>query len=91
MHDFLIAKDIVSDLLKIVEEKKIEDITAVDLEIGMITLSHDGLPEHTEDVSVDSLMFGLEGVSKDTVLDGVKFNIKKVEGHNWKIANIVVK
>ena len=91
MHDFLIAKDIVRDLKGIIEERNIENVSEVDLEIGVVALAHDGLPEHEEDITIENLMFGLEGITKNTELQDVKFNVKKIEGPNWKITNIVVK
>lgn len=91
MHDFLIAKEIFDEILKISKEKKLKGIKRVDLEIGVIALSHDGYPEHTEDVSIDNLKFGLESISEGTDLDGVTFLIAKTNNHNWKIVNIVVK
>ncbi|MDH4330277.1 MAG: hypothetical protein OEV93_01875 [Candidatus Moranbacteria bacterium] len=90
MHDFLIAKEIVDEVLRIIEEKKLSGVKRVDLEIGVIALAHDGFPEHEEDVSIENLQFGLEGVSKNTVLEKVEFSIKKTKDHNWKIVNVVV-
>jgi Zn finger protein HypA/HybF involved in hydrogenase expression len=90
MHDFLLAKEIVDEVLNISKEKKVENIKSVDLEIGTIALAHDGFSEHVEDASLENLQFGLESISKDTKLSGVKFNIKKVEGNTWSIVNVEV-
>jgi Zn finger protein HypA/HybF involved in hydrogenase expression len=90
MHDFLIAKEIFDEVEKISKEKKLKNIKRVDLEVGVVALAHDGLPEHEEDVSVENLQFGLESVSKGTSLDGIEFSIKKTNDNNWKITNIVV-
>lgn len=90
MHDFLLAKEIVDETLKISMEKNLEQIQSVDVEIGTIALAHDGFAKHTEDISLENLQFGLENIAKDTSLKGTKFNIKKVDGDNWRIVKISV-
>ena len=88
MHDFLLAKEIVDEVLKIVEEKKLSKVSKVKVELGQIALAHDGHDEHVEDISIENLMFGIEGVSKNTILKNTKFDIEKVEGEHWKIISI---
>ncbi|EKE16195.1 MAG: hypothetical protein ACD_11C00028G0022 [uncultured bacterium] len=88
MHDFLLAKEIVDEVLKIVEEKKLSKISKVGVEIGQIALAHDGHEEHIEDISIDNLMFGIEGIAKNTILKETKFDIKKVNGESWKLVEI---
>lgn len=88
MHDFLLAKEIIDETLRIAKEKNLAQIQSVDLEIGTITLAHDGFAEHAEDISLENLQFGLASIAKDTILKETKFNIQKVEGDNWKISNI---
>ncbi|HBP01146.1 MAG: hypothetical protein UY41_C0012G0005 [Candidatus Moranbacteria bacterium GW2011_GWE1_49_15] len=88
MHDFLLAKEIVDEVLKIVEEKKLSKVSKVKVELGQIALAHDGHDEHVEDISIENLMFGIEGVSKNTVLKNTEFDIEKVEGEHWKIVSM---
>jgi len=90
MHDFLLAKEIIDELRKISQEKKLENVRSVNVEIGTIALSHDGFEEHTEDISLENLEFGLQSISKNTKFSDVKFNIKKIVGENWKITNIEI-
>ncbi|OGI15724.1 MAG: hypothetical protein A2Z52_00975 [Candidatus Moranbacteria bacterium RBG_19FT_COMBO_42_6] len=90
MHDFLLAKEIVRELEKIIPEKGLNKPKKVRIEIGSIALSHNGMPEHSEDINLENLAFGLESIAKNTILEGVKFEIKKVAGENWKITNIEV-
>ena len=90
MHDFLLAKEIIDEVLKISKDKKLENIQSVDVEIGMIALAHDGFAEHTEDISLENLQFGLASIAKNTILQDTKFNITKTKGDNWKITNISV-
>ncbi|MEK7598265.1 MAG: hypothetical protein AAB487_00840 [Patescibacteria group bacterium] len=90
MHDFLLAKEIIRKLEKIIQKKGLNKPKIVSLEIGSIILSHDGMPEHAEDISLENLEFGLESIAKNTSLEGAKFNIKKVTGENWKIIDIEV-
>jgi Zn finger protein HypA/HybF involved in hydrogenase expression len=90
MHDFLLAKEIIGELEKITQKKGLNKLKKVGLEIGGVTLSHDNLPEHVEDISLENLVFGLESIAKNTIFEGVKFDIKKVAGENWKITDIEV-
>lgn len=91
MHDFFLAKEIVDKLLEIGQEKKLEKISNVSLEIGSIALAHDDLPEHLEDISIENLEFGLKSIARNTILENTTFDIKKVPGESWKIINIGVK
>ncbi len=88
MHDFILAKEIIDELRAIMAEKKIDQIKKVNIEIGMISLAHDGHPEHTEDISIENLQFGLASIAKGTALEKVEFEIKKVNGDSWKITEI---
>ncbi len=88
MHDFLLAKEIIDELKAIQQKKNVSQIKKVYVEIGSITLSHDGLPEHTEDISLENLEFGLKSITKNSDFEKVDFSIKKVAGDNWKITNI---
>jgi len=88
MHDFLLAKEIIDETLKIAETRNLPEIKGVDVEIGTIALAHDGMAEHAEEIDVDNLIFGLENIAKNTILKNTLFKIKKVAGDNWKITNI---
>jgi len=88
MHDFLLAKEIVDKVLEIAKEKKLSKISRINIEIGQIALAHDGFDEHAEDISIDNLRFGLENISKNTILSGSYFNIVKIEGESYNITSI---
>ena len=90
MHDFLLAKEIVDTIIKVANEKGLVNIKAVSLEIGSVSLAHDGHAEHTEDISIENLQFGIENIAKNTILKDAKFEIRKVEGESWKITDIEV-
>lgn len=93
MHDFLLAKEIIDETLKIAAKNpgfSGSEIKSVDVEIGTIALAHDGAPEHAEDIDIGNLKFGLESIAKNTSLKDAKFNIKKIGGDNWKITNIKI-
>jgi Zn finger protein HypA/HybF involved in hydrogenase expression len=90
VHDFLLAKEIIDGVLKISQEKKLENIQSVDVEIGTIALAHDGFSEHAEDTNIENLEFGLVSIAKNKILKETKFNIKKVDGNSWKIVNIKI-
>lgn len=88
MHDFLLAKEIVDEIKKIAEDKGLEKVESAKVEIGMIAMAHDGHDEHIEDVSEENLQFAIENISKGTVLENAKVEIKKIEGHHWKLTEI---
>jgi Zn finger protein HypA/HybF involved in hydrogenase expression len=88
MHDFLLAKEIVDELKSIAQKKGLNKIKSVSVEIGSISLAHDGFDEHTEDISLENLEFGLKSITKGTTFENTEFKIKKVEGDNWKILDI---
>ena len=90
MHDFLLAKEIIEEIAKVANERKLVNVKSVSLEIGSISLSHDNLPEHTEDINLDNLRFGLKSIAPKYGLDKAKFDIKKVAGDSWKITDIEV-
>ena len=90
MHDFILAKEIIDELGRIVQEKKLDRIKRVQIEIGQISLAHDGHPEHAEDISEENLRFGLESIAKNTPFKETVFEIKKVAGEHWKITGVEV-
>lgn len=85
MHDFMLAKEIVDQVVSIAKEKKLSKIWNVSVEIGQIAMAHDGHEEHIEDISLENLQFGIETVAKGTVAEGAVFDLKKVEGDHWKL------
>lgn len=88
MHDFLLAKEIVDTVLEKAKENNLEKVSEAVVEIGEISLAHDGFDEHVEDISIDNLDFGLKTISKGTILEKTKFKISKVAGENWKLVSI---
>lgn len=88
MHDFLLAKEIVDEILKIAQEKNLSEIKKVSLEIGQIALAHDGHEEHVEDISIENLEFGIGAIAKGTILENAEFDIIKIQGGNWRLNNI---
>lgn len=90
MHDFLLAKEIVDQLKEIATQRHPGKIKKVKIEIGQVALSHDGHPEHIEDVSEENLRFGLESIVKGTFLEKTEFDIRKIAGENWKITDIEI-
>lgn len=85
MHDLMLAKQIIDELLRIISEKKLESIQSVSLEIGNIAHS-----DHIEDINLENLEFGLRSISKNTILKNAEFNIEKTEDSSWKITDIEV-
>jgi len=90
MHDFLLAKQIIDELEKIIQEKSLKNVKSVSLEIGSITMSHDGHPEHLEEINIENLKFGLEGLVKEKKWEAIEFKIKKIVGNDWKLVDIEV-
>lgn len=90
MHDFLLAKEIIDELKQVVEKKGLPKVKSVKIEIGTVSLAHDGFSEHEEDISVENLEFGLKNISKGTIFEDTGFKIRKIAGTNWKITDIEV-
>lgn len=90
MHDFILAKEILGQLGAIAIEKDLKNIKKAYIEIGQVSLAHDGHPEHTEDISEENLRFGLQNIAKNTPFEDTIFEIRKVPGENWKITDIEV-
>jgi len=88
MHDFLLAKEIVDTVLANVRENNLKKVSKVVLEIGTISMAHDGFDEHTEDISIDNLEFGLKTITKGTILEKTNFKISKVKGEHWKLISM---
>ena len=91
MHDFILAKEIIDEVLKIAYEKNLRDIQSVSVSVGSVALSHDGMAERAEDISLENLEFGLKSIAEKTALKNTKFIIYKTDGEHWKITNIEVK
>ena len=93
MHDFLLAKEIVDSVLLIAKEKNLERIKTVSLEIGAGSIPHNHQHEHDEhldELDMDNVQFGLASIAKNTILKDTKFEIKKIEGGDWKIINLEI-
>lgn len=90
MHDFLLAKEIVDEVLKIAFEKNLRDIQSISVSIGNVALAHDGFGKHTEDISLENLQFGLKSIAEKTILKDVRFVIHETDGASWKITEIEV-
>ena len=88
MHDFILAKEIADKVKEVAQENKLEKISQVVLELGSISLAHDGFDEHVEDISVENLKFGLEEILKQSGFEGIDIKITKVEGDTWKLVSI---
>jgi Zn finger protein HypA/HybF involved in hydrogenase expression len=90
MHDFLLAKEIFDELDRIIQENNFSCVKKVYIEIGQVSMAHDGHSEHAEDISLDNLQFGLESIIKNTPLENTVFSLQKVAGNDWKITDIEV-
>lgn len=88
MHDFLLAKEIIDEILKIVQEKKLAAIKSVAVEIGSVALSHDGFLKHAKDTNIDNLIFALKNIAKNSVLKNTNFKIHQIIGDSWKIKSL---
>ncbi len=88
MHDFILAKEIADKIKEVAVENQLEKISQVILELGTVSLAHDGFEEHTEDISLDNLRFGLEEILKQAGYENIDFKISKVEGDDWKLVSI---
>lgn len=90
MHDWMLAKQIINELVKIAKDKKMDKIKRVNIEAGNVALAHDVFLEHSDDINIENLAFGLKNLSKNTVFENAKFEIKEVSGNAWKITDIEI-
>jgi len=88
MHDFMLAKEIADKVKEVAKENNLEKISQVVLELGTVSLAHDGFEEHEEDISIDNLKFGLEEILKQAGFENIDFKITKIEGENWQLVSI---
>lgn len=88
MHDFILAKEIADKVKEVAQENKLEKISRVVLELGTVSLAHDGFEEHEEDISIDNLKFGLEEILKQAGFSGIDFQISKIDGESWRLVSI---
>jgi Zn finger protein HypA/HybF involved in hydrogenase expression len=95
MHDFILAKEIVDEVLAISKKQNLEKIKSVSLEIGSGSIPHDHHHDHIHDdhfdeLNIENVKFGLENIAKKTILEKTKFKIVKTEGTDWKITDVEV-
>lgn len=89
MHDFLLAKEISDKIIQVAEENNFKKISQVVINIGIISMAHGEFKEHTEEISVENLRFGLEGIlGQKGFKEKIEFKINKVEGNNWELVSI---
>jgi Zn finger protein HypA/HybF involved in hydrogenase expression len=88
MHDFLLAKEIADKILEVAKENKLEKISQVVVNLGTISMAHGEFEEHAEEISVENLRFGLEGILGQSGFNEIEFKISKVEGDNWELVSI---
>ena len=67
MHELSIASSIMKTVLNEVENRKYKSVLTISLRIGALT-----------DIVPDSLSFGFEAISKDTILEKTKLLIETV-------------
>ncbi len=95
MHDFILAKEIVDEVLAIALAQKLGKIKSVSLEIGSKSVPHNHKHAHEHDnhfdeLNIENIKFGLENIAKNTILEKTKFKIIKTSGVNWKITDVDV-
>jgi Zn finger protein HypA/HybF involved in hydrogenase expression len=88
MHDFLLAKEIATETLRIIKEKNFSEVKKVFLEIGNVSLAHGRQEKHAEEINTENLLFGIKSITQGTILEGAEFNIKRTNGETWKLASI---
>ncbi|WEU39910.1 MAG: hydrogenase maturation nickel metallochaperone HypA [Candidatus Odinarchaeum yellowstonii] len=69
MHEFSTAQAIIDTVMEAVKKLSFEKIIEINLEIGEFTL-----------LNYSQLRFALKTLSKNTVAEGAKINIKKLRG-----------
>lgn len=76
VHDLLLAKKILDQILQYAREHQVKKITKIIVEIGKIS-------EHGEDISPSNFKFNLSSLSRGTVAAGAKIIVKKFSKPNY--------
>jgi len=81
MHDMHLAQQILKIVLEYAEKNNLKSIKKIELELGSIL-------EHDEVISPENLIFNFNLLSKNTIAQNAKLDIKKIRGENWKLVAI---
>ena len=85
MHDLMLAKEIINELLKIAKNKNLISVKSVSLEIGNVVHG-----DHAKNIDLNNFIFLLKSVTPKYSLNEAVFNIKEITGDNWKITQIEI-
>ncbi|MEW6408261.1 MAG: hydrogenase/urease maturation nickel metallochaperone HypA [Patescibacteria group bacterium] len=76
MHDLLLAKQILDQVLSYVRSHGLKSVTKIVIEIGKIE-------EHGEKISTSNLKFNLSSLARGSLAAGAKIIIKKSSKPNY--------
>lgn len=84
----MLAKEIAEKVIEVARGNNLNKISEVVIKLGTISLAHDGMDAHPEDIDSDNLRFALEEILK---LDGfvdINFVINRVPGEDWELVSL---
>jgi Zn finger protein HypA/HybF involved in hydrogenase expression len=81
MHELHAADKILNKVISFGENKSLKKILSISLDLGVVI-------EHGEEINPRNLRYNFESLSKGTIADGAKLEIKKVSGNIIKINQI---
>ena len=81
MHELHAADKILNKVISFGEDKELKKILTISIDLGTII-------EHGEEINPRNLRYNFDNLSKGTIADGAKLDIKKIMGDKIKIKEI---
>ncbi|MBT5503466.1 hypothetical protein HN858_01055 [Candidatus Falkowbacteria bacterium] len=81
MHDLHVADKIHKLVLEQAKKNNLKQVKKILIDLGSVI-------EHGADISSENLEFNLQMLSRNTVAEGAKVKINKVDGSSWELISI---
>ncbi len=81
MHDIHLVNKLLKAVVEVAEKNNLKEVNLIEIELGEIV-------EHGERISPENLEFNFKLLSKGSIAEKAKLDIKSVEGDSWKLKSI---
>lgn len=81
MHDLHVADKIHKLVLEQAKKNNLNQVKSILIDLGSVI-------EHGADISSENLEFNLQMLSRNTIAEGSKVKINKVDGNSWELISI---
>jgi Zn finger protein HypA/HybF involved in hydrogenase expression len=81
MHDFHLANEILKTVLEYAEKNGFKKVSKIEIELGSIS-------EHEGEITPKNLIYNFKLLSKNTLAETAKLEIKRIESEDWKLVSI---